>query len=151
MTDPELHVVTVEQQDPRLGRQVVHDRRSRNFAFRVAEAPRRDITLRVYNPRPNPEQKIGLCTCVDACVKANTAGNRVRGVVLGMDTAERLYRRATDLDPWPGSYPPDDTGSSGLAAAQASKEAGLIDSYSWIFNGTDGILAALAAGHPVGV
>ena len=34
--DPDLHVVTVVQTDPRLGRNVVHDPRSRRFAFPVA-------------------------------------------------------------------------------------------------------------------
>lgn len=151
MTAPELHVVTVEQTDPRLGRQVVHDPRSRRFAFQAGDAPRRDMTLRVYNPRPNPNQVLGCCTGVDAAVKCNTAGNRVKGVVLDMDDAVKIYSRATQLDPWPGQYPPDDTGSSGLAAAQASKEQGLITGYEWLFRGTDDILAALAAGRPVGV
>lgn len=150
-TDSELHIVIAPQTDPRLGRQVVHDPRSRRFAFQAAEAPRRDITLRVYGPKPRPEQEIGCCTGVDQCVKANTAGNRVKGVVHGMDDAVRLYTRATQLDPWESTYPPDDTGSSGLAACQAAKEFGWIDSFEWIFNGPDGILAALAAGHPVGV
>jgi hypothetical protein len=149
--EPELHVVTVPQLDPRLGRQVVHDPRSRSFPFRAAEAPRKDITLRVYNPRPLPAQVIGCCTGVDACVKANTAGNRVKGVVLDMDNAVRIYSRATQLDPWTGSYPPTDTGSSGLAACKASAERGLILRYEWIFNGVDGIHAALATGKPVGV
>lgn len=152
MTSPaDLHVVTVEQQDPRLGRQVVHDPRSRNFAFPARETPRRDITLRVYNPRPNPSQELGCCTGVDAVVKCNTAGNRIAGNVLGMSNAVKVYSRATQLDPWQGSYPPDDSGSSGLAACQASVEQGLITEYSWIFSGTDGIYAALIQGRPVGV
>jgi len=150
MTVPDLHVVTVEQTDPRLGRQVHHDPRSRRFAFQAAEAPRRDITLRVYNPRPNPNQILGCCTGVDAAVKCNTAGNRVKGVILDMDDAVKIYSRATQLDPWPGEYPPTDSGSSGLAAAQASKEQGMISGYEWLFRGVDDILAALAAGRPVG-
>jgi hypothetical protein len=152
VTSPdELHVVTVEQQDQRLGRNAVHDPHSRRFAFQATETPRRDITLRVYNPRPNPDQPVGCCTGVDACVKANTVGNRVKGVVLDMDDALRIYSRATQIDPWPGSYPPEDTGSSGLAACKASVEQGLIDRYEWIFTGTDGVYAALAQGRPVGV
>lgn len=152
MTSPnELHVVTVEQTDPRLGRQVVHDPRSRNFAFRATETPRRDITLRAYNPRPNPNQEIGCCTGVDAAVKANTKGNRVTGRVLGMNDAVKIYSRATQLDPWPGEYPPVDSGSSGLAACKAQVEFGIIDRYEWVFSSTEGIYAALAQGRPVGV
>jgi hypothetical protein len=152
VTSPgDLHVVTVPQTDPRLGRQVVHDPRSRNFTFRSAETPRRDITLRVYNPQPNPSQPVGCCTGVDAVVKCNTAGNRIKGNVLGMANALKVYSRATQLDPWPGSYPPEDTGSSATAACQASLEQGLIERYEWIFTGTDGIYAALTEGRPVGV
>jgi hypothetical protein len=152
VTSPDdLKVITVPQEDPRLGRNCVHDPRSRRFAFQATETPRRDITLRVYNPRPNPNQRVGCCTGVDAAVKANTAGNRVKGVVLGMDDALKVYSRATQLDPWPGSWEPDDTGSSGLAACQAQVEMGWIDRYEWIFSGTDGIYAALTQGRPVGV
>lgn len=152
MTSPaDLHVVTVEQNSIRLGRQVVHDPRSRAFAFQAGEAPRRDIQLRVYGPTPRPDQTIGCCTGVDQAVKCNTAGNRVKGHVLRMVDAERIYSNATRLDPWPGEYPPADTGSSGLAACQAAKALGLIDRYEWLFGGTADILAALAVGKPVGV
>ena len=52
---------------------------------------------------------------------------------------------ATRLDSTPGSYPPDDTGSSGLAVAKAAKGEGLISSYAHAF-GIDHALAALMAG-----
>jgi len=152
VTSPDdLKVITVPQEDPRLGRNVVHDPRSRRFAFQATETPRRDITLRVYNPRPNPSQEIGCCTGVDAVVKANTAGNRIKGNVLGMSNALKVYSRATQLDPWPGQYPPEDTGSSATAACNASLEQGLIERAEWIFTGTDGVYAALTQGRPVGV
>lgn len=148
---PDLHVVQVEQTDPRLGRQVVHDPRSRRFPYRAAAAPRRDVSLRVYGPKTRPSQTIGNCTGVAECVMGDTVGNRVKGVTLGMDTAVKIYSRATQLDPWDGQYPPTDTGSSGTAAAQASVEQGIGSRYEWIFDGPDGILAALHAGHPVSV
>jgi hypothetical protein len=137
VTSPDqLHVVTVPQLDPRLGRQVVHDRRSRAFPFR-AEAPAwRDITLRVYGPRTRPNQTIGNCTGVAECVMGDTIGNRIAGVTLNMDDAVRIYSRATELDPWDGQYPPTDTGSSGTAAANAAVEMGI---------------ATRAAGHSVSV
>jgi hypothetical protein len=150
LTD-DLHVIRIEQQDERLGRHVVHDPASRRFAFTAEAPPKRDITLRVYNPRPLPSQTIGCCTGVDQAVKCNTAGNRVKGVVLDMDDAVQIYSRATGLDPWPGEWPPTDTGSSALAACKAAQSLGLVDRYEWIFNGVDGVLAALAAGKPVGV
>lgn len=152
MTMPDdLHVEQIEQQDDRLGRQVVHDPRSRGFEFpRTVDLPTRSFRHRIYNPRPLPRQRIGACTGVDACVKCNTVGNRVTGVVLGMGYAERIYSRATQLDPWQGEYPPTDTGSSGLAACKASKEAGLVERYEWIFGGVDQVLTALRT-KPVGV
>ncbi len=149
---PDLHVVTVEQTDPRLGRHVVHDPRSRRFAFPVsAVTPTRDIQLRSYGPKPLPEQVIGCCTGVDQAVKGNVVGNRVFGEVLDMDDAVRIYSRATELDPWSESYPPDDTGSSGLAACKAAVEQGDVERYEWLFGGVDQIAAALMTGLPVGV
>lgn len=155
----DLHVVTVDQQDPRLGRQVVHDPQSRRFAYAVdpvTELPARRFRHRVYDPYPTPAQRIGCCTLVDQAVRANTKGNRVRGEVLGMAWAEKWYEWATRNDPWPGSYPPEDTGSSGLAAAKAAQEAGVVARYEWLFAGARQVLAALAGAdgkppRPVGV
>lgn len=145
-----LHVIRIEQQDPRLGRHVVHDPRSRNFAFRGAEAPKRKFRHRLYNPRPNLNQPRGNCTGCAACMVSNAAGNRVAGSVLGMGTADKIYSRATELDPWPGSWPPSDTGSSGLAAAQAAVELGIASHYEWVFGGHDELLAAVAV-KPVSI
>jgi hypothetical protein len=89
-------------------------------------------------------QQLGCCTGVHQCVKANTRGNRVRGQILRLADAVRIYSRATQLDPWSGEYPPTDTGSSRLAAAKASMEAGLIERHEWVFAGVDQVLGALA-------
>jgi hypothetical protein len=56
--------------------------------------------------------------------------------------AERIYSKATHVDPFPGEWPPEDTGSSGLAACKAAKSFGLISGYSWAF-GLEEVLAAL--------
>jgi hypothetical protein len=139
-----------------MGRHVVHDPASRAFAHTakppvaVGDLAERTWRHRFYNPRPVPKQLIGCCTGVDQVVKANAAGNRVKGQVLTMDTAVQLYQRATQLDPWPGQYPPEDTGSSGLAACKAAKELGLISRYEWVFGGHDALLAALWH-RPVGL
>lgn len=45
--------------------------------------------------------------------------------------AVQLYGDATHKDPWPGAYPPDDTGSSGLAVCKVLKEKGIIGGYRW--------------------
>jgi hypothetical protein len=59
--------------------------------------------------------------------------------------AVELYARATQLDAWPGSYPPDDTGSSGLAVSQAAREAGYLSGYQHAFT-IDAALTALMDG-----
>jgi len=111
----------------------------------------RTKSIRVYDPTPNPNQQIGDCTGCAKAIQFNAAGNRRTGQVLGMDTADRVYSLATMLDPWQGSYPPDDTGSSGLAAAKAAQQLGLGGEYRWIFNGADGVVQAVMDGHVVNV
>jgi hypothetical protein len=59
--------------------------------------------------------------------------------------AVTLYSSATLLDNVPGSYPPDDTGSTGIAAAKAMVKAGLIAGYQHTFTLADA-LAALQLG-----
>lgn len=143
----DLTVHRYDQHDVRLGRHVVHDPRSRNYPIRaaLAGAPQTVAAFRhkVYSPRPLPSQQIGCCTGVSEAVQADTAGNRIKGVTLGMDDAVTCYSGATRLDPFKGEYPPDDTGSSGTAAAQAAIDLGWSTRYEWAFNGTEQILAAL--------
>lgn len=43
--------------------------------------------------------------------------------------AVELYHQSTVNDGFPGTYPPDDTGSSGLGACRALKKAGLLGGY----------------------
>ncbi|GAA2903046.1 hypothetical protein GCM10010472_71580 [Pseudonocardia halophobica] len=45
--------------------------------------------------------------------------------------AVKLYSEATEIDPFPGSYPPEDTGSSGLAICRVLKSRGTIKGYTW--------------------
>jgi len=60
-----------------------------------------------------------------------------------------LYHDETVLDGFPGTYPPDDTGSSSLAAMKALKARGLITSYRHAFSPPVAV-AALAHG-PIAV
>jgi hypothetical protein len=62
--------------------------------------------------------------------------------VLKEADAVDLYELATHLDSYQGSYPPHDTGSSGLAVAKAAKQKGYITSYKHAFS-IDAALAAL--------
>jgi hypothetical protein len=47
----------------------------------------------------------------------------------GEEFAVQLYSDATKVDPYPGTYPPDDTGSSGLAICKVLKSRGTIGRY----------------------
>jgi hypothetical protein len=45
--------------------------------------------------------------------------------------AVELYSAATQVDPFPGEYPPEDTGSSGLGICKALRTRGTINGYRW--------------------
>ena len=136
-----------------LGRHVVHDSRSRAFAaaLPIDRSSWRDKAIRIYDPTPNPEQAVGCCTGVAKCVQLNAAGNRRTGRVLKMEDALRIYSRNTEIDPWAGSWPPTDTGSSGLASAKTAQEFGLAGEYRWLFGGADEVVQAVMAGETVSV
>lgn len=148
MTD--LHIETMPQRDPRLGRQVAHDPRSRSFAAVPAQVqPTKRFRHRVIGPRVTPNQLVGCCTGVAEAVIANSLPNRVKGRVLNMEDALKAYRIATRTDPFPGSWEPTDTGSSGLAAAKAAVELGWASRYEWCF-GLDHLRSVLPE-RPVSV
>jgi hypothetical protein len=131
-----------------LGRIVQHDARSRAYAFKAA--PRRLASV-------THASHIGI---LDQGALGSCTGNAVVGA-LGCDpfyayytmesstlseaVALKIYSLATTLDEFPGSYPPADTGSSGLAAAKAAQKLGYISGYRHAFN-VSNALAALQAG-----
>jgi len=155
VTSPDLYVRHLEQTDPRLGRHIVHDPRSRGFALPAATAVDRSTwrtkRVTVYDPRPNPNQTVGNCTMCAKAMQLNAVGNRVKGVVFGMDWAMRAYAWETANDEFPGAYPGQDTGSSGLAAAKTAQHYGVGGEYRWIFTGADGVVQAVMDGHVVNV
>lgn len=149
----DLEVLEVPQKLPYLGRQMVHDPRSKNFPARAAVDRSKWVTklLRIYDPRKNPNQCHGECTAVAKCVEFNAAGNRRSGVVLDMDDAHQLYHLSTTFDPFKGTWPPADTGSSGLASAKAAQTLKLGGPYTHIFNGADGVVQMIQEGLVVSV
>lgn len=146
----------IEQQSPLLGRQLLHDSRSRAFpmAARTGAIDRstwRDKAVRLYDPLPNPNQRVGCCTGVAKCSQLNAIGNRVRGRVLDMQDAESIYSENTKIDPWPGTWPPTDTGSSGLASAKTAQAMGLAGEYRWLFGGADEVVQNVVEGRVISV
>jgi hypothetical protein len=59
--------------------------------------------------------------------------------------AVQLYSDATKIDPYPGTYPPSDTGSSGLAICKVLRARGTIRGYTWATTAT-GYLQLLQSG-----
>ena len=62
--------------------------------------------------------------------------------LLDQALAVAIYSEATRLDEFTGTYPPDDTGSSGLGVCKAAKARGLIGGYQWAFGLEETIRAA---------
>lgn len=147
----DLDIKIVPQLDRRLGRQKVHDPRSKNHPARmlVDRSTWRSKGIRIYDPVKNPNQCHGECTGTTKCMQMNAAGNRKEGVVLTMQNAHELYTAASHNDPWDLAWPPDDTGSSGLASCIAAQMLGIGGAYSHIFNGADGVVQAIMDGHAV--
>lgn len=148
-----MDIEVIEQQSPLLGRQKVHDERSRGFPMlgAVDRTTWRDKKVRLHDPLPNPNQVVGCCTGVAKCCQLNAAGNRVRGRVLSMADAERVYSRSSEIDPWDGQWPPTDTGSSGLASAKTAAEFGLAGEYRWLFGGADEVVQNVVEGRVISV
>lgn len=146
--DFSIVVKRFEPKDPRLGRHVVHDSRSLRYL-----APRRDpatLTSRSHSIAvPIMDQgSVGSCT--------GHAGTALLGGtaywLAGRDAigpgdphvfAENLYGDATLIDPWTGSWRPDDTGSDGLSIAKVLKARGLISGYQHATS-LEAVLTALA-------
>lgn len=145
-------------QHRQLGRHVEHDPRSLAFAHGVL--PKTAIkTVDWIRRAPIFDQgNLGSCTGNAAAGLVGTDSAARAGlttVVLADDPnaswpvdenlAVEVYKLATTLDNITGSYPPDDTGSSGIGAAKALKKLGLATGYTHAFS-LDALKSALQAG-----
>ncbi|TXJ75427.1 hypothetical protein E2C11_23225 [Streptomyces lavendulae] len=138
-----------------LGRHVEHDPRSLAHAHGVL--PKTAIKSVDWTRRaPIFDQgQLGSCTGNAAAGLIGTDFNgrpgltsvTVNGSVLPVDEdlAVKVYELATQLDDITGTYPPDDTGSSGLGAAKALVKLGLAAKYTHAFS-----LAALQSAMQAG-
>lgn len=150
---PDLDVEIVEPLDYRLGRQKVHDPESRSFAMGLTVDKTAWTTklVRIYDPTTNPNQCHGECTGCSNAMMLNSEGNRVANQVLNMNYAHKVYSIASYSDPWPGGWQPDDTGSSGLAAAKAAQKLGTGGEYRWLLGGADEVVQSIMQGRVVSV
>ena len=137
--------------DPRLGRHVEHDPRSRDYAVEARSLG----SLRSVRHRSHigilDQGHLGSCTGNAATKCISFPGFwRKSKPVLSSDLAadEQLaigvYSDATKIDGAPGVYPPTDTGSSGLAVAKVLQSRGLISSYQHAFS-LEAALTAIAS------
>lgn len=88
---------------------------------------------------------LGSCTGNALAQWLNTAqaqAARMNPGFLDESKAVELYSAATRLDNIDGTYPPTDTGSSGLAVSKAGKKLGYLSAYHHAF-GFDALLLAL--------
>lgn len=135
-----------------LGRKIEHDSRSRRF---VAHAIPRDLLVSKQWERMIPvwdQGLLGSCTgnaALGACgtqpLFSALVSDDLPDPIWTEDTAVAVYSQATQLDTFPGTYPPQDTGSSGLAAAKALLQMHYISGYTHAFD-IDAALTALQNG-----
>lgn len=127
-----------------LGRKVNHDPRSRAFPAPRA-ADRRPVMHRRYSPVLD-QGTLGSCTGNAMAHAVNMKPLHIPGTsYLNEADAVDLYSRATQIDPFRGTYRPEDTGSDGLSVCKAAQERGLITAYRWAF-GFEHTLDALQLG-----
>ncbi len=124
-----------------LGRLLFHDERSRGFP-----APTSGTVQSVSHKHSGPwldQGSVSSCTGNMLAQLCNTLPHhRPRGRYKREPDAIGYYTRATQLDTFPGEYPAQDTGSTGLAVCKAGVEAGVIGSYDHAF-GLDHAIEAL--------
>ncbi len=113
-----------------------------------ADGPLKSVRWERHCP-PFQQGQLGSCTANAITGACMTGPLFVPGRILTEEDAVKLYSVATRLDKVPGFYPPDDTGSSGLAAAKAAKQAGVISAYHHAF-GLSAALHALTFGPVIG-
>jgi hypothetical protein len=107
----------------------------------MGAAPTVDVKHRNWGVRLN-QGNVGACTGFTGAHALNHSPLRqaIRpGLTQRAMQALAFYSRASQLDPWPGSYPPNDTGSSGLAVCKAMQELAHISGYQWAFGFTHGL------------
>lgn len=141
MATPQIETIFQDEQQPiasmRLGRHVRHDPRSRQYSAPMAPAiisVRHERNVPIFN-----QGDLGSCTGNAAVGCISTQPFEYHG---DEQEAVEVYSLATHLDRIRGVYPPDDTGSSGLAVMKALKEEKLITGYAHAF-GVDHALRAL--------
>lgn len=121
-----------------LGRLVEHDPRSKLYPARQAVRPR--TVLWDHHAPVLDQGDLGGCTgfalaqCLNTAKFASSRPKRLgRRYYLNDKYAQMMYARATQLDDIEGTWPPTDTGSSGLAVCKAGVQLGYLAAYQHAF------------------
>jgi hypothetical protein len=146
-----------------LGRNVKHDARSKAFAHPATTAPDGPVDWAVHIPVLDQDRTVtfkghtytgtGSCTGnagtgdegSDTSIRIGVQADPATGAPLDEQYALQMYSDATAIDPYQGTFPPDDEGSDGLSIAKVLKARGLIDSYTHILS-YDVALSAIQEG-----
>lgn len=115
----------------RLGRHVEHDPESR--AFSAGTAAIKTVSYKRHG-QVFDQGDLGSCTGNAMAGVLMTEPFWIAGRTLTEADAVALYKAATKLDSIPGSYPPEDTGSSGLGVMKAAVKAKYITGYAHTFS-----------------
>lgn len=153
----------------RLGRHIHHDARSAAYPFTAR--PEAEAIIQSRGPWPRrievlDQGNLGSCTGNAGAGWVGTDNTDRAGIAevgsalafargysptppsgpVNEAWAVDLYSAATEIDPWPDSYPPDDTGSDGVSVATVLKTWGLVAEYTHAFGGLLDVLTALQSG-----
>lgn len=153
--DPHQHRIALIPELPsktggRLGRHIHFDERSRNFRVQVTK--KTPIQSRIWKRTTAAfnQGSSNACTGNGAAGLLCTEPYKQAGLRCNEALAKRIYSLATHKDHILGVYPPDDTGSTVLAAMKSAKELGFAKGYRWGF-GLDDVLKTLSTIGPVEV
>lgn len=144
---PDGQFVRHDGQSFGLGRHVNHDPRSRRYPFRAAAV----VQHAVAHIRRVPifdQGSVGSCTgnagvgvlgtepyySVFCALAGKPAIDGVSGLSFDESGALALYHELTRTDDYPGTYPPDDTGSDGLTIGKVLTAQGIVPGYQHTFS-----------------
>jgi hypothetical protein len=137
MADRSLLLPQVGRPGQRLGRHINHD--SRSIAYRVGREAAPKTVLWERKIPILDQGDLGSCTGnatvgVLGTEPYFTSLSATQRATLNEDLAVAIYSGGTKRDSFPGTYPPEDTGSDGLSVAKEAKARALISGYQHILS-----------------
>lgn len=135
----------------RLGRNLNHDPRSVAFRYRSIDANLKTVSHLPSIPCLD-QGDVGSCvanTGTELLATAEYAA--VKPPTLDEAYAQALYHDCTASDDYPGTWPPDDTGSDGLTLGKVLTARGLASGYQHAMDTASFLAALQVRAVPVGI